>query len=249
MKTMLVMAALALTSTIAVAQNEETRNVSDFNSIKVENGIEVIYTHNDTESVKVKTTDNNAMNYVVTERSGKELRIYINNNAKDAAVNVAKNIQVYVSDNNTASITAKTGATVKVTNQINTPKLSITLKTGSTFTGNINATEICDIKAASGSAFKGSIITEEFKAIITGGAYVALNGHAEKSEVLCNGGTLTGDKFTCEKAEVWAKRMSSVALHVTDSVMATTDTSSAISYSGKPNKIHLGDDNFAIRKN
>ncbi|NDI98295.1 hypothetical protein GWA97_04325 [Flavobacterium sp. LaA7.5] len=249
MKTMLFMAVVALTGAMATAQNEETRNVKNFTNIEVQSGIEVIFTHSDTESVMVSSADRNNLHYVITECSGEQLKIYINEKANDAASKISGNIKVYVSDNNIASITATSGAVVKVSNQINVPELIVTLKTGATFSGNINTTELCTIKAASGSGFKGSIITGELKTDITGGAYVQLNGHAEKTEVFCSGGTLTAGKFTSENAKVWARRMSSVAINVKESITANTDKSSAITYYGQPDKINFGDDTFALRKN
>lgn len=249
MKTTLFMAMLALTGVAATAQNEEVRKVSNFTNIEVQSGIEVIFTHSDTESVKVSSANKDNLYYVVTERSGERLKIYINDNANNATAKISDDIKVYVSDNNTSSINASSGAVVKVTNQINVPELTVTLKTGATFSGKINTTDKCTVKASSGSGFKGSIITGELKTDVTGSAYVQLNGHAEKAEVFCSGGTLAADKFTCDNVEIRARRMSAVAINVENSIKANTDKTSAITYYGHPNNIYFGDDTFAVRKN
>ena len=249
MKKMLFMAVAGLAGATATAQNEETRNVKNFTNIEVQNGIEVIFTHDDTESVTVTSDSKENLYYVVTKCEGERLKIYINEKADDAVADVSENIKVYISDNNTSSITASSGGVVKVTNQINVPELKVVLKTGATFSGNINATTKCTVEASSGSGFKGSIITGELTTDITGGAYVQLNGHAEKSSVFCSGGTLTGSNFTSENAKIWARRMSSVSINVKNSITANTDKSSAITYYGHPEKIKLGDDTFAVRKN
>lgn len=248
MKTTLFMAALALTGVVATAQNEETRNVNNFTNIEVQSGIEVIFTQSDTESVKVSSTNEDNLHYVATEQNGERLKIYINDNANDATAKISDNIKVYVSDNNTSSINASSGAVVRVTNQINVPELKITLKTGATFSGKINTTEKCTVKAYSGSGFKGSIITGKLKTDVTGSAYVQLSGHAEKASVFCSGGTLAADKFNCDNVEIWARRMSAVAINVENSIKVNTDKTSAITYYGHPDNIYFGDDTFAVRK-
>jgi hypothetical protein len=249
MKTMLFMAMLALTGVTATAQNEEVRKVSNFTNIEVQSGIEVVFTHSDTESVKVASADKDNLRYVVTERSGERLKIYMNDSGKKGKSKISESIKVYISDNNTSSIKASSGAVVKVTNQINVPELTVTLKTGAVFSGKINTTEKCTVKTSSGSGFKGSIITGKLNTDVTGGAYVQLNGHAEKAEVFCSGGTLAADKFTCDNVEIRARRMSAVAINVENSIKANTDNTSAITYFGQPSNIYFGDDTFAVRKN
>ncbi|AXG72777.1 hypothetical protein DVK85_00415 [Flavobacterium arcticum] len=249
MKTMLFMAVLAFTGVSASAQNEETRNVKNFTNIEVQNGIEVIFTHSDTELVSVTSSEKDNLNYVVTKCKGKVLKVYINEEAENATSKVSEKIIVYISDNNTSAITASSGAVVKVSNQINVPQLTVILKTGATFSGKINTTEKCTIKAYSGSGFKGSIITGKLKTDITEGAYVQLNGHAEKASVFCSGGTLAADKFNCDNVEIWARRMSAIAINVEDSIKIDTDKTSAVTYFGHPDEIYFGDDTFALRKN
>ncbi|OIQ16201.1 MAG: hypothetical protein BM557_10035 [Flavobacterium sp. MedPE-SWcel] len=239
---------LALTGATALAQNVETRNVKNFNSLKIQSGIQVIYTHDDTESVRVVSTDKENLDYVVTERSGKLLKVYIDKEENETTSKITENIKVYISDNNISDITVTSGAIVKITNQINTPELTVTLRTGGSLTGNINTTKKCHVKASSGAGFKGSIITEVLNTDITGGAYVKLYGNTETANIFCSGGTLIADKFTSRNADVWARRMSSVIIYVKDSITTDVDNSSAITYYGKPNKIKLGDDTFAVRR-
>ena len=223
--------------------------MKNFTKVEVQSGIEVIFTQNDTESVTVSSSEKENLHYVVTECRGEHLKIYISDKADDTKTKISQNIKVYISDNNTSSITATSGAIVNVTNQINVPKLTVTLKTGAVFSGKINTTAVCTVKAYSGSGFKGSIITGKLTTDITGGAYVQLNGHAEEVYVFCSGGTLTAGKFTSDNADIRARRMSSVAINVKDSITANTDKSSAITYYGQPGKINFGDDTFAVRKN
>ncbi|WP_297333449.1 DUF2807 domain-containing protein [Flavobacterium sp.] len=246
MKTMLVIAALALSGMAATAQKAETRNVTGFNAINVQNGIEVVYTHGDTESVKVECSSQN-LPYVVTRLKSNTLHISLAKN--DTDIPATGPVKVYITDNDMASIEASAGAMVRVTNEIDVPQLVLELKTGAMFSGNVNATEKMILKAKSGAAFKGSIVTGELVTDIRGGAHARLLGHAVESDITCSGGTLIAGTFTSESADIHAVNMSSVAINVKQKVKANTDNSSAISYSGTPEEVILADNTFAMKRN
>jgi hypothetical protein len=246
MKTMLVIAAFALSGMAASAQEAETRNVTGFNAINVQNGIEVIYTQGNTEDVKVECSRQNQP-YVVTKLKNNTLHISL---AKaDTDLPAAGPVKVYITDNDTGSIDASAGAIVRVTNEIDVPKLVLELKTGAMFSGNINATEKMVLKAKTGAAFKGSIVTGELVTDIRSGAHAKLLGHAQESDITCSGGTLVAGSFTSETAQIQAVNLSSVAINIKQKVTATTDNSSAISYSGKPEQVILADNMFAMKRN
>ncbi|MBE99458.1 DUF2807 domain-containing protein [Flavobacterium coralii] len=246
MKTMLVIAALALSGMAATAQNAETRNVTGFNAINVQNGIEVIYTHGSTESVKVECSSQN-LPYVITRLKNNTLHISLVKS--DTDVPAAGPVKVYVTDNDMARIEASAGAMVRVTNEIDVPRLSLELKTGAMFNGNINATEKMVLKAKSGAAFKGSIVTGELVTDIRSGAHAKLLGHAEESDITCIGGTLIAGTFTSETADIQAVNLSSVSINVKQKVKANADNSSAISYSGTPDEVILAENTFAMKRN
>lgn len=248
MKSILCMAFAALVSTAATAQNEQERNNKGFTSLEVQDGIQVIFTQSDVESVKVTSNGNSNLNFVVTESRGEKLAIYLNENIKNTETEFSEIVKVYVSDNNIVSITAQTGASVYITNQVDVPAITFNIKSGAAIKGIINAHDSCTIKAASGAAFNGSIITKRLNTDITGGAHINAYGSAEKTVIFCSGGTFNAGKFVTDHADIIARRVSSVAVNVKISVMANADNTSAITYSGNPEKIKMGDDTFAIRR-
>ncbi|GGB75523.1 hypothetical protein GCM10007424_14320 [Flavobacterium suaedae] len=247
MKTMLFLVATALSSIVAVAQNSENRNIKGFNELKVQQGIEVIYTYGEKESVKVEANNTEILKNVVTENRKGKLNIYLKTDEEKLFAGKNK-VTVYITDNDTRSIEAITGATIKISNQITVPQLSVILKTGAIFKGKINATEKLTLKINSGAGFQGGIITDKLITDVTGGGFVELTGHAENSIVFCSGGTLNAEKFTTEKADIRAKHLSSVGIGVKQSLSGETDQSSAIVYYGKPIKVETSDNVSMIKR-
>lgn len=247
MKTMLFVVATALSSIVAVAQNSESRTVNSFNELKVQQGIEVIYTQGEKESVKVEVNNKEILKNVVTENKRGKLSIYLKADEEKLFAGKHKVI-VYITDNDTKSIEAVTGATIQVNNQITVPQLTVILKTGAIFKGKINATEKLTLKINSGAAFQGGIITDKLITDVKGGSFVELTGHAENSTVFCSGGTLNAEKFTTEKADIRARNLSSVGIGVNQSLSTETDQSSAIIYYGKPVKVEMSENVSMIKR-
>lgn len=247
MKTMLFVVATALSSIVAVAQNSESRTVNSFNELKVQQGIEVIYTQGEKESVKVEVNNKEILKNVVTENKRGKLSIYLKADEEKLFAGKHKVI-VYITDNDTKSIEAVTGATIQVNNQITVPQLTVILKTGAIFKGKINATEKLTLKINSGAAFQGGIITDKLITDVKGGSFVELTGHAENSTVFCSGGTLNAKTFTTEKADIRAKHLSSVGIGVKQSLSTETDASSAIVYYGNSIKVETSDNVSMIKR-
>ena len=68
---------------VATAQVSENRNVSDFSKLKASQGIEVLYTVSNSNSIKVETDDNERLQMIKTEVEGETLKIFVDtDNAK-----------------------------------------------------------------------------------------------------------------------------------------------------------------------
>jgi hypothetical protein len=64
--------ASVLAGIVANAQVTETRNVSDFSKLRASQGIEVLYTVSNSNSVKVETDDNERLQMIKTEVEGQK---------------------------------------------------------------------------------------------------------------------------------------------------------------------------------
>lgn len=247
MKTMLILAAISLSGFAAQAQSTDARNLKGFNRIEVQNGIELVYTQGERESVMVECLNPQHLSYVETQQKGKTLSIRMKNSFMEENTGSTR-VKVYVTDNDLEAINAESGAMITFDGQVNAQDLSIELTTGATLSGSINATGTCSLKVKQGAGFKGNVITGRLRADVISGGFVTMAGHADQAQVFCSGGTLNAPKFTAEKASVNARRLSAVALNVKNRIMASSDSSSAITYSGQPEKIRLAEHTFAVAR-
>lgn len=254
MKAILMTVLLALTAMTAKGQATEIRKVKDFKAIEASNGIEVIYTQGDIMEVMAESGIKGQMSAIVTEVKGKTLRIYI----KEGIGNKAPGVQtarVYITHNAISSFKASTGASIKAKGKIIADNLAVKLTTGAAFTADIECGKVV-IKTESGAGFRGLVKAGVFEGYSSGGSNIKITGVANEATVYCNGGTLLGGKFVCQKASVKAVNASSAYINSTGIISADTDTTSSISYFGSPETINLAHgcstvkrDNFTFAMN
>lgn len=107
MKKILLLAALAVSTTAAWAQSTETRKVSGFTRVEVQHGIEIVFVQSSTQSVKVEAAQEKYLQSVGTEMKGKTLKIYLKDN--EAKQGSYPKVKVYIAQNNFNGINTEPG--------------------------------------------------------------------------------------------------------------------------------------------
>lgn len=241
MKKLFLLAALALGSATASAQKLETRNISGFTSVNVQNGIEVMFTQGPAESVTIEY-GSGAAGDLVTDCYGTELKIYMKDQSR------AQGTKVYITQKSLDRITAGSGAQFKIAGTLVVKNLSVKLDTGGLLEGAIHCEGKCTLEAATSGVAKAAIAAATFQGDITGGATVRISGKAEMADIFCSSATLLAGNFKVAKADIVAKRSSAVLMDVTDKVKADADDSSAITCYGNPEKLRLASDSYAVKR-
>lgn len=249
MKKLVFTALITVTAIMAEAQTSETRKSENFTTLDVKNGIEVVFTQSDSPSLKVESDSNDHLNKIVTEYKRGTLKIYMREPESGENNKTIHGVaKVYVSQNNVTSFKAATGSSIKVVNKLIMKEVSIKLATGATFTGIVECSDACSIKADSGSSFRGSIATSSFNGNITGGASIKITGNADDTMVYCNNGSFQAGKFISGRADVKTINASTAFVNASKSIKANTDDSSTITYFGDPADVNLGSNSYAVKR-
>lgn len=249
MKNLAITVLLALVGISGQAQTSETRKSPDFTTLEVKNGIQVIFTQSESPALIVETDSKANLEQVITENNSGVLKIYMregdenrNNNTTHGA------IKVYVAQKNVTSFKATTGSSIKLANEINLNDVTIKLSSGATFVGILDCKGKCTIKTESGSAFRGKLTADSFKANVTGGACIKVTGDAANTIVYCNSGSFQAGKFMSQVADIKTINASTASIYASKSINANTDSSSTITYFGEPLNINLGSNSYAIKR-
>ena len=246
MKQLVIIALLALTSVGAQAQTSETRKSADFTSLEVKNGIEVFYTQSNQPSLKVEADSKTNLDRIATEFGNGTLRIYFKEDENQKAVQGTA--RVYVSAPGTANFKVLMGASVKVNGKLNITELNVKLKNGASFTAEAICNTACNIKAESGSMFRGLVTAPTLTAKADKGSTIKLSGTADASTIASNGGTILAGKFLTKTAEVRAVHGATAYVNAQEAIDADADSSSSVIYYGDPATVNLGTNSYAIKR-
>tara|TARA_R110001583_G_scaffold82151_2_gene218299 strand:- start:347 stop:1069 length:723 start_codon:yes stop_codon:yes gene_type:complete len=188
----------------------EDRSISsNFDEIKVQQGIHLYITQDNSTELKVEA-DENIIDILITEVKNNELKIYFEKN-----VYRAKARNVYLSVNDIKKIKASSGASVKSENTLQLNSLVLEASSGSSIKIHVNANEV----------------TSE----TSSGANIAIFGKtASFNASASSGSSIDADEL--ESIDAFAKASSGANINVNVSGKLTAKASSGgdIDYEGNP---------------
>ena len=192
--------------------SEERTISSNFESIKVSQGISVHLTQDNSTELKVEA-DDNIIDLLVTEVKNNELTIYFEKN-----VYRAKARNVYLTTKNISQIRTSSGAHVTAENTIQTTALDLDSSSGSSIKIRVNANEI------SSEASSGSNVKIEGKTTIF-------------SAKASSGSSIKADDLKTTDAKVKASSGSNIYVNVSGQLTAKASSGGDIDYEGNPTNI------------
>jgi hypothetical protein len=235
---------------IANAQVSENRNIGDFSKLKASQGIEVLYTVSNSNSVKVETDDKERLKMIKTEVDGETLKIFIdienakkvkskNGKLKTRTINGVNFtvLKVYVTGKALTNIKASSSASIKLQNVNATDKLEIAASSSGSVSGSF---ECVDFKAdvSSSGDVKGKLSAKSVYVEVSSSGDVTLDGKATSLEIKASS---SGDcdlrGLTVQDAIVKASSSSDVTITVTKSLDAAASSSADIDYYGNPAQV------------
>ncbi|PCH52038.1 MAG: DUF2807 domain-containing protein [Flavobacteriaceae bacterium] len=185
---------------------------TDFDAIKVQQGINLYLTQGNLTTLNVEA-DENILNLLITEVKNNELKVYFEKN-----VYRAKARNVYLTTATISNIRTSSGASVKSDNTLQVKSLDLDSSSGSSIKINVNATEVTSESSS--------------------GAVIDIFGNTKTfSARASSGSSIDADKL--EAVDVYAKVSSGANINVNVSGKLTAKASSggSIDYEGSPKNI------------
>lgn len=192
--------------------SEDRTISSDFNSIKVQQGITVYLTQANSTKLNVEA-DENIIDLLITEVKNNELKIYFEKN-----VYKTKARNVYLTANNIDAIRTSSGAHVKGENTIETSNL--------------------DLDASSGSSIKIEVVTNEIRTETSSGAHIKIAGKTTNlSASSSSGSSIDADDLKSINTIAKASSGADIDVYVSEQLTAKASSGGSIEYKGNPSNI------------
>jgi len=193
--------------------SEDRTISSDFENIKVQQGINLYITQDNSTEIKVEA-DENIIDLLITEVQNNELKIYFEKN-----VYRAKARNVFLSTGNIKKIRASSGASVKSENTIQTNSLDLDASSGSSMKIYVNAIEVTT-EASSGAN------------INVYGKSTTFSGRAS------SGSGIDADELESVDAYTKASSGANINVNVTGKLTAKASSGGDIDYEGNPTSVN-----------
>lgn len=192
----------------------EDRSISsNFDEIKVQQGINLYITQDNSTELKVEA-DENIIDILITEVQNNELKIYFEKN-----VYRAKARNVYLTTDNIKKIRASSGASVKSENTLQVSSL--------------------DLDASSGSSIKIHVNANDVKSETSSGANIDVFGKTTTfSASASSGSSIDADELESEDAFAKASSGANINVNVKGKLTAKASSGGDIDYEGNPKDVN-----------
>ena len=238
---------LFLIGILAKGQEAEMRNVSSFSKVKVQHGIELVYTESSATSIRIEAPNQSIMENITTKVTGNTLTIDVLN-AKDFNQNYA-NIKVFVATNNLVGLEANTKAIITIDDALVSKKLNITLNSGASLTGIMKVSGTTTFHASENTSFNGKIESSSINGNFSENARINLTGKAQLAIFETADNALLGARnFTSNAITVKASGNSTASIFAHSNLVVDVADEAKITYSGYPDNIDLNEDAVAFQK-
>ena len=238
---------LFLIGILAKGQEVEMRTVSSFSKIKVQHGIELVYTESATTSIRIEAPSQSNMNNIITKVSGKTLTIDVLNatefNQNDT------NIKIFVATNNLVELEANTKASITIDEALVAEKLNIKLSSGASLTGKMKVNGTTTLQASENTYFNGKIESISIAGIFTQNARINLTGKAHQADFKTSDHVLlVARNFISNTIAVKADGNSNASIYAISHLAVDVADEAKITYSGFPDNINLNEEAVAFQK-
>ncbi len=193
---------------------EETRQVDEFDQIKVSRGINVYITQGSPAKVVV-IADNNLHEIITTEVNGSVLKVSANEN-----IRWAKEKKVIITVEKLNGVETSSGSNAWSQNRI--------------------MSEHMELKASSGANLTMEVNAKYLKANCSSGANIRLSGLAKEAELeASSGANLKGEELTADQCRMRASSGGNTSSTVTEKLEANASSGGNVVYYGEPNSTDI----------
>lgn len=213
MKKLIIILGYVFFSVTCFSQETETRTIGSFDGIRVSTGIDVYLTKGEEESLRLETKGID-LEEVVTEVSGKTLKIYLEGNRYRSG---GRSVEVFITYRQLEELSASSAANIYSREVIESPELDITASSA----GNIEVkikSESVEVSASSSGDIQLEGVTNRLKASASSAGDI--NAYDLESKI----------------ADVRASSAGSIRIFVIEELEARASSAGSIRYKGSPKR-------------
>lgn len=230
-KTLLTTILGVLVAGFALAQSEETRNLSSFTTISAHEGIDVFIKQGDKEEARV-VSESHDLDEVLTEISGDRLKIHLEgNNHRNI------NVDVYVTYKSLRAISASSAASLTSDGTIdaNGNDFDVDVSSAGDLIATIENADELSIDASSAGDAKLKVRANEIEADISSAGDIEVSGTVKKQDIeASSSGDYDGYDLESEEAEASASSGGTVKVNVSKKLDARASSGGSVRYKGNP---------------
>ncbi|MDM1345555.1 DUF2807 domain-containing protein [Myroides marinus] len=238
------------------AQSKETRQVSDFSTIKSSQSIEVNFTYGGTKSVVVEVEKSEHMKDVKTEVSGGQLRIYIDQEKKKNwgfNSNDFGKVKVTVSNPTLEGVALSSSSKFNLLNKAKAKSFDVKVSSSARYNGELVQADNLSLEASSSASIDGkfevmnnaslsasssakveaSLKAKSASLGVSSSARINVSGSATTADASASSsGSIKGSDFTVKTLDGKASSSGSMLFNVTDEVSGRASSSGKVTYTG-----------------
>ena len=231
-------------SLISFAQVTENRTLDSFSKLKVSQGIELHFSINNTQSIRVETDDNEKLQCIKTEVEGSTLKVFVDSNQYASNHKKKKNynlnfkvLKVYVAAPEVNDFEASSSASISIDNKIVAKNCTIKAHSSGTIIGDFNADAI-SVELSSSAKFTSVLTTNELNLKISSSGTAKLSGTAATAIIRASSsGDCLAKSLSVDKATIDASSSATVYINSINSITAQASSSAKIFYNGNPTNV------------
>lgn len=240
------------------AQSKETRQVSDFSTIKSSQSIEVNFIYGGTKSVVVEVEKSENMKDVKTEVSGGELKVYIDQKSNSKwfnGINVKDFGKVIVTISNptiegvrlsssskfnllnkakSKSFDVKVSSSARYNGElVQADNLSLEASSSASIDGKFEVMNNASLSASSSAKVEASLKAKSASLGVSSSARINVSGSSTTADASASSsGSIKGGDFTVKTLDGKASSSGSMLFNVTDEVSGRASSSGKVTYTG-----------------
>jgi len=185
------------------------KDFSNFTSVCVGSGFDLIIKQDGTESVEIEANEN-LFQHIIAEQTGGSITFRAQNNTNFSSDRV---IRIYVSAKTIEAISGSGGSEIKIIDQLKSKNLAVEL--------------------SGGSELKAEIECDNLALEVSGGSEVSLTGKSNRFTVSCSGGSeIKAKNLTIENLTAELSGGSVVDVLVNGEVVVEASGGSSVNYTG-----------------
>jgi len=209
---------------------EETRKLSSFSEISVQEAIDAYIKSGDKEEIRIKTSGSIDLDEVLTDVSGGKLKIHLDGNSHR---NV--NVTVWVTYKSIKEVSVSSAASMVGQNTVNASgNFRIKVSSAGDLELSLKADDL-DIDVSSAGDADLDVDVSSIDASVSSAGDVEIEGSAKAQDInVSSSGDYDGDDLISEEVEVSASSGGSARVNVSEQLNARASSGGSVRYKGNP---------------